>query len=94
MNELTNNRATSARTGINIENRERATITGILRVESFDEHEVCAQTENSTLTLYGENLHIFKLDLDNGILVVNGFITGCEYTDINVKNGFFSKIFK
>ena len=78
MNELTNGRATLTRTGINIENRERATITGIVRVESFDEHEVCANTDNSTVTLYGENLHIFRLDLDNGILIVNGFINGCE----------------
>ncbi len=94
MNELTNNRATLIRTGVNIENREKATITGIVRVESFDEHEVCAHTENSILTVYGEGLHIFRLDLDNGILIVNGFITGCEYSDLNVKNGFFSKIFK
>ena len=48
MNELTEvRRPSSARSSVSIENRERITLSGIIRVDSFDEGEVCARCESS-----------------------------------------------
>lgn len=95
MNELMNTaRQTPVRTNVNIENRERISVTGITRVDSFDEGEVSAATDNSGICVYGQNLHISRLDLENGILTVDGFITGVEYTDKEKREGLFSRMFK
>ncbi len=95
MNELMNQPTRlPARSLVTIENREKISVTGIKQVDSFDETEVCARLENSTVAIYGQGLHISRLDLDNGILVVDGFITGVEYSDTNAKSGLFERLFK
>ena len=95
MNEIMNTaRQAPVRTNVNIENRERISVTGITRVDSFDEGEVSAATDNSGISVYGQNLHISRLDLENGILTVDGFITGVEYSDKEKREGLFSRIFK
>ena len=95
MNELMNQtRVSSPRTSVTIENRERISVTGIVRIDSFDETEVCARVESSGVSVYGQGLHISRLDLDNGILIVDGFISGVEYSDQERKGGMFSRIFK
>lgn len=95
MNELMNQPTRMpARSLVNIENREKISITGIKQVDSFDESEVSAHLENASVSVYGQGLHISRLDLDNGILVIDGFITGVEYSDINHKGGLFERLFK
>ena len=46
------------------------------------------------MAVYGQNLHISRLDLDNGVMVVDGFINGVEYSDTENKGGIFSRLFK
>ena len=95
MNELINQPTRlPARSLVNIENREKISITGIKQVDSFDESEVSALLENASVSVYGQGLHISRLDLDNGILVIDGFITGVEYSDISHKGGLFERLFK
>ncbi|MBR2860758.1 MAG: sporulation protein YabP [Clostridia bacterium] len=95
MNELMNQQKYSvSRTGVTIENRERISVTGIVRIDSFDESEVCARVENSIVSIFGQGLHISRLDLDNGVLIVDGFISGVEYSDQENKGGFLGRLFK
>ena len=95
MNELINQPTRlPARSLVNIENREKISITGIKQGDSFDESEVSALLENASVSVYGQGLHISRLDLDNGILVIDGFITGVEYSDISHKGGLFERLFK
>lgn len=95
MNELmTQHNKMPLRTSVNIENRERISITGILRVDTFDESEVTARLDSSGISVYGQGLHISRLDLDNGILIIDGFISGVEYSDPDTKSSIFSKLFK
>jgi len=82
------------RQSIQIENRERITLTGITRVDSFDEGEVNARCASSGIAVFGQGLHIAKLDLDNGMLIVDGFISGIEYSDSEKKESFLSRMFK
>lgn len=91
MNEIANK---SMRTGITIENRERVLLNGIVSVERFDDREIFARCEHCSVSVYGQNLRINRLDLDNGVLVINGFISGCEYADKKEREGLFTKIFK
>ncbi|HOB20873.1 MAG TPA: sporulation protein YabP [Candidatus Atribacteria bacterium] len=81
-----------------MENRERVTITGVEDVDSFDESAVLLVTSLGYITLHGVDLHINKLNLDEGQLIVEGEITGLEYSDQDGPKakggGFFGKLFK
>ncbi len=94
MNELEVRKPSAVRSGVTIENRERISLSGIVRVDSFDENEVSARCSSCGVTVFGQGLHISRLDLDNGILVVDGFISGVEYSDAEGKGGLLSKLFK
>jgi len=81
-----------------IENRERVTITGVEDVDSFNEEEVILVTEAGYITVTGQDLHISKLNLDEGQLIVDGLILGMDYSDheeLRSKGaGFLSRLFR
>jgi len=76
-------------------------LEGVNQVDSFDEKEIILETKLGVLFLKGEDLHITQLHLENGNLIVEGFINSIEYSeDKGVKNfrhkgkGILEKIFK
>ncbi len=80
---------------ISLENRERASVTGVEDVPSFNENEVIMVTQAGTLTMFGQDLHIAKLNLDEGQIVVEGLVFGMDYADHQPdRQGLLSKIFK
>ena len=90
-NKLTNQ-------NIIIENREKACITGVIDIHSFDDELVLVQTELGVLTIKGDDLKMNKLSLDNNELIVEGKIVAIAYSDINNNNkankGIMNKLFK
>lgn len=82
---------------IAIEGREKMNISGVRDVVSFDENTIILNTEMGGLVLKGTNLHINKLNVDDGNLSVEGYVIACNYTDktdTKRTGGFFSNIFK
>jgi sporulation protein YabP len=79
-----------------MENRRKASLTGVTDVASFHEQEVVLLTDEGEITLVGEGLHISQLNLDDGHLIVEGQIGGLEYGDVPQarKAGFFSRVFR
>ncbi len=79
-----------------MENREKACVTGVIDIHSFDDELVLAQTDLGILTIKGDDLKMNKLSLDNNELIVEGKISAIAYSDIsNAKSkGFVSKLFK
>ncbi len=81
-----------------IENREKITITGVQDVDSFDESAVILLTDMGFITLHGEDLHINKLNLEEGQLIVEGDIIALQYSEsesIRGKgSGFLGKLFR
>lgn len=78
---------------ISVENREKASFTGVTDVESFNEDEVVLVSEMGVLVLTGQQMHISRLNLDDGQLVVEGRLNAVEYLDSDrpVKKGWFGK---
>ncbi len=60
-------------------NREYAEVTGVTGVESFDTHEFILQTTNGMMSLRGDNLHIKTLNLENGLVSIEGTIDDLAY---------------
>lgn len=83
---------------IKMEQRENIFITGVNDVISFDEEAVIADTQMDILIIRGQNLHVNKLNLEDGELSIDGEITGLNYEQQGSigknKSSFFSKIFK
>lgn len=77
-----------------VENRKILTATGVSNVDSFDGQTVVAYTDLGELVIRGFNLHIDKLNIDTGELILNGEITAMSYTDNRPKGGMLSRLFK
>ena len=81
-----------------LENRGKLSISGVNDVLSFDDQIVMVETELGLLTVKGENLRINKLSLDTSEVIVDGDISGLNYSEKDLNKdkagSFISKIFK
>lgn len=81
---------------LTMERRQRAVITGVEDVDSYNEQMVVLLTSEGMLTLLGEELHIARLNLEEGQLVVEGHLAALEYDDKvkSGRSGLFGRLFK
>ncbi len=67
--------------GLSLENRSRAVLTGVSDVKSFHEEEVVLETAGGEMLITGKGLHIAKLTLEDGNLVMDGRIDAIAYQE-------------
>ncbi len=80
---------------LSLEDRRRLLVSGVTDVESFNEQEVIMGTTQGTLAVRGEDLHMEKLSVDSGDVVVTGSIDALEYEDPEPRGeGFFARLFR
>lgn len=80
---------------IHIDNRSRMNVTGVIDVESFNEQEVILETEGGSLQIDGEGLHLTKLNLDDGQVIIEGEVYALEYEPSTPeRRGLFSRIMR
>ena len=81
-----------------MDGRQNIEITGVNDVISFDEETIIADTELGILVLRGSNLHVNRLNLDNGELEVDGEISNLTYEEDSGhgkgKSSLLSKLFR
>ena len=82
-------------------NRKQMTVSGVIRVDNFNDSVIVLITEVGQMTVEGLNLHISKLSLETGDMNIDGDITGLFYTEDTSGSGsggksskFLSKLFK
>lgn len=77
-------------------NRKLLEISGVINVESFDSEEFLLETECGFLTITGENLHIKNLNLEQGLVAIEGTVHSTAYLDgaQEKSKGFLGKLFK
>ena len=78
-------------------NRKLLELTGVLSVDSFDSEEFLLETECGYLTIKGQNLHIKNLNLEQGLVAIEGLVGELAYLDGNVQGkskGLLGKLFK
>ena len=79
---------------LQIENRNKITLSGITDVGSFNEETVQLESDLGGLEIRGENLQVTKLSLEEGDVSVEGKICSVAYTEPAVKStGFFARVF-
>lgn len=72
-----------------LDNRNRLTVSGVDGVESFDETSIVMSTAEGSLIIRGESLHIEKLSLDGGDLLVEGTVDSLTYEEEEPRQGSF-----
>lgn len=77
-----------------LQDRRLAELTGVSDVDSFDETAVIAYTSLGELNIRGNGLHIKRLDLECGVLSVEGTICSLEYTENRKSGGFLGRLFR
>lgn len=62
-----------------MEAKRHVRITGVIDVESFHEDETVIVTNAGVLTVFGADLHLCRLNPDDGQVVMEGDILSLEY---------------
>lgn len=92
------NKVLKGTSSLSLENRKVLSITGVNEVMNFDEEKISLKTDLGPLLIKGSELKMNKLDLKNGEVIIDGFISNIDYLnkkDKRRKNlNLISKIFK
>lgn len=80
---------------ITINERKNIIISGVKKIDSFDNEEFLLETTMGNIVIKGNELEIIKLDTYQGSVSIKGVIVSLSYVDSNKKEeGVFSKLFK
>lgn len=80
---------------INLIQRKNITISGVKKVENFDDKEFLLNTNMGFLKINGSGLEIIKLDTLTGDLSIKGKINSLNYVEKDKnKDSIISKLFK
>ncbi len=83
---------------INILERKNILVTGVKKIESFDDSEFLMDTVMGYLALKGEGLELIKLDTMQGNVSIKGLLKSFSYLDDTNKKdkdtSIISKLFK
>jgi len=79
-----------------LEDRRLLTVSGVSDVDSFDERTVTVLTDMGELIVRGTDLHINRLSVELGELLLEGRIISLTYQDETPRSagGFFGKVFR
>lgn len=80
---------------ITISERKNIIITGVKKIDSFDNEEFLLETTMGNIVIKGVELEIIKLDTYQGSVSIKGTVISLSYVDSTKKeDGVFSKLFK
>lgn len=83
---------------VNVVKRSSINISGVKKIENFNDNEFLLETIMGFMTIKGHGLEIIKLDTYQGDVAIKGKIDSILYSDIvgkkNKEESIFSKLFK
>ena len=77
-----------------LSDRQHLAVSGVEGVESFDEATIVLTTSEGSLIVRGEGLHIEKLSLDGGDLLVEGTVESLTYEEEEPHQSLFGRLFR
>ena len=83
---------------LDLMNRGTGSVTGIQDVVAFDENQIVLDTDMGLLTVKGKGLHVSRLTLEKGEVVIEGTVDRLVYSSNETyrKQGesLFARLFK
>ena len=80
-----------------LENKSKLSISGVTDVDTFDDSKIVLYTEDDSLEIEGYDLHIQKLNVSDGELIIEGDILSILYSGKDYKSkgkGLLGRMFK
>ena len=77
---------------VSLENRRKMTLTGVVEVVSATDKTIITKTLDKTINIIGTELRVAKLNLEEGLLIIEGVVDCFKY--LGQSKGFFKKVFK
>ncbi|HBF76386.1 MAG TPA: sporulation protein YabP, partial [Clostridiaceae bacterium] len=71
---------------LNLLNRQKLDLTGVVDVISFNEDSVILNTKLGTLNIKGKNMRVNKLNVDKGDMTIAGEILSLVYLTKEASN--------
>lgn len=78
---------------LTLDNRKVLTLTGVEDVSGFDEQTINVKLGDASLVVKGTGLHISKLSLESGDVVIDGTISSLQYLGAS-SGSFRSRLFR
>ncbi|MGI6324855.1 MAG: sporulation protein YabP [Bacilli bacterium] len=97
MDKMSTDVETIGNSTISINDRKSIVISGVKRIDSFNDEEFLLETTLGYMVVKGENLEIIKLDTYQGNVSIKGKFNNLGYiqeTNKPKEEGLFSKLFK
>ena len=89
---IINNKKEFSNNKVFIDNRSKINVTGVNKVVSSNAKCIMLDTVNGKMVIEGENLHIDKLNVDDGTFDASGTINTAKYVSKN--EGMLKRLFK
>lgn len=88
--------STNLNHSFSVSERKNIIISGVVKIDSFDNEEFLVETVQGYMNIKGENLEVVKLDTYQGNITIKGRIDSLTYIDENAKkeSSVFTKLFK
>lgn len=77
-----------------LDNRKRATINGVEKALSSNEGCIILKVSGSNLIIMGSGLHIEKLDVESGVVEIEGGFDSFKFAASAKPGSVFKRIFK
>lgn len=82
----------------NLVERKNVSLSGVKKIDSFDNEEFLIETVMGYVVLKGEGLELIKLDTHDGVVTIKGMVNSFAYIDEankkNKENSVISRLFK
>lgn len=85
------NEQQSINSQVNLINRNNFSVTGVTKVVSSNEQCIVLQIDKTAMYIAGNNLHISRLDVSQGIVEGDGWVDSIRY---NKSATLFKKLFR
>ena len=85
------------KSSLSLEDRKKLTLSGVLEVVNFDDEKISLNTILGNLAIKGEGLKMNQLDVQNGDVIIMGYISSMIYSGKDgkkSKESIIKKIFK
>ena len=82
---------------INITERQNVQVSGVTKIDSFDNEEFLLETSAGPLGIKGKDLEIIKLDTYEGTIMIKGVIDAFSYFDTSKtkkENSMIARLFR
>ena len=84
--------------GISVSERKNVVVSGVKKIEKFDDEEFYIETSLGYLVIKGKDLELIKLDTYQGNVSIKGVIDSFNYIDNDKRksndSSFLGKLFK